>query len=55
MLLHDVVGINCKNCATTENQGVGVKYMGSRYVVDCVFYLAGHDYPSLVEREGHGL
>ena len=28
MLLHDAVGINCKNGATTENQGSGVKYMG---------------------------
>ena len=28
MPLHDAVGINCKNGATTENQGLGVKYMG---------------------------
>ena len=28
MLLHDVVGINCKKGATTENQGSGVRYMG---------------------------
>ena len=28
MPLHDAVGINCKNGATTENQGAGVKYMG---------------------------
>ena len=28
MLLHDAVVINCKNAATTENQGSGVKYMG---------------------------
>ena len=28
MPLHDVVGINCKKGATTENQGSGVKYMG---------------------------
>ena len=28
MPLHDAVGINCKNSATTENQGSGVKYMG---------------------------
>ena len=28
MPLHDVVGINCKNCATTENQGSAVTYMG---------------------------
>ena len=26
--LHDVVGINCKKGATTENQGSAVKYMG---------------------------
>ena len=26
--LHDAVTINCKNGATTENQGSGVKYMG---------------------------
>ena len=28
MPLHDTVGINCKLGATTENQGVGVKYLG---------------------------
>ena len=28
MPLHDAVGINCKNGATTENQGACVKYMG---------------------------
>ena len=28
MPLHDAVGINCKMCGTTENQGAGVKYMG---------------------------
>ena len=28
MPLHDAVGINCKKCATTENQGADVKYMG---------------------------
>ena len=26
--IHDVVGINCKNGATTEKQGSAVKYMG---------------------------
>ena len=26
--LHDAVGINCKNGATTENQFSGVMYMG---------------------------
>ena len=24
---HDAVGINCKNGATTENQGFGLKYV----------------------------
>ena len=28
MPLHDVVGINCKKGATTENRGSSVKYMG---------------------------
>ena len=28
MPLHEEVGINCKNGATTENQGSCVKYMG---------------------------
>ena len=28
MPLHDAVGVNCKNGATTEIQGAGVKYMG---------------------------
>ena len=28
MKLHDAVGINCQNGATTGNQGSGVKYMG---------------------------
>ena len=28
MQLHDVVGINCKKGATTENQGSAVNYMG---------------------------
>ena len=28
MPLHDAVGINCKNGATTENQDAAVKYMG---------------------------
>ena len=27
MPLLDEVGINCKKCATTENQGSGVKYI----------------------------
>ena len=26
--LHDAVGINCKNGATTENQGAGDEYLG---------------------------
>ena len=28
MPVHDAVEINCKNGATTANQGSGVKYMG---------------------------
>ena len=37
MPLHDVVGINCKRGATTENRGSGVKYIGSGvYLDDCV-------------------
>ena len=28
MQLPDAVGVNCKNGATTENQGAGDKYMG---------------------------
>ena len=36
------VGINCKNGATTEKQGSGVKYMGyGVYVDDCVCVLSG--------------
>ena len=27
MPLHDAVGINCEKGATTENQGIGVKYI----------------------------
>ena len=39
--LHDVVGINCKKGATTENQGPAVKYMGSGvYLDDCVCVLS---------------
>ena len=41
MPLHDAVGINCKKGATTENQGSGVKYMGSGvYLDDCVCVLS---------------
>ena len=41
MPLHDVVGINCKNGATTENQGSSVKYMGyGVYLDDCVCVLS---------------
>ena len=41
MPLHDVVRINCKNGATTENQGSAVKYMGKGCILMtvCVFYL----------------
>ena len=39
--LHDAVGINSKNGATTENQGSGVKYMGYWvYLDDCVCVLS---------------
>ena len=35
------VGIDCKKGATTENQGSGVKYMGSGvYLDDCVCVLS---------------
>ena len=41
MPLYDVVGINCKKGATTENQGSGVKYIGSGvYLDDCVCVLS---------------
>ena len=52
MPLHDVVVINCKKGATTENQGSAVKYMarGCILMTAFVFYLIRHDYdyPSLV-------
>ena len=34
MPLHDAVGINCKDGATTENHGTDVKYMGQGVYVD---------------------
>ena len=41
MPLHNVVGINCKTGATTENQGSAVKYMGKGvYLDDCVCVLS---------------
>ena len=41
MPLHDVVGINCKKSATTENQGSSVKYMSyGVYLDDCVCVLS---------------
>ena len=36
MPLHDAVGINCKNGATTENQGTDVKYTDYGVYVDDV-------------------
>ena len=41
MPLHDAVGINYKNGATTENQDSAVKYMakGCILMTVCVFYL----------------
>ena len=57
MQLHDAVGINCKNGATAENQGLCLKYMG--YVVSvglfCRCDLTCNDYPTLVEGESHGI
>ena len=41
MPLHDVVGINCKKGATTENQGSAIKYMAKGvYLDDCVCILS---------------
>ena len=42
MPLHDVVGINCKKGATTENQGSAVKYIWAKglYLDDCVCVLS---------------
>ena len=39
--LHDAVRINCRKGATTENQGLAVKYMakGCILMTVCVFYL----------------
>ena len=34
MPLHDAVGINCENGATTEYQGADVKYRGYEVYVD---------------------
>ena len=42
MPLHDGVGINSKQGATTVNRGSGVKYMGYKgciLMTVCVFYL----------------
>ena len=40
MPLHEVVGINCKKGATTENQDSADKYMGyGMYLDDCVCVL----------------
>ena len=41
MPLHGAVGLNCKKGATTENQGLGVKYMGyGVYLDDCMCVLS---------------
>ena len=39
MPLHDAVGINCENGATTENQGAVAKYIGKgcMLMIVCVF------------------
>ena len=65
MSLHDAVGINCENGATTENQGAGARpsVVGRGQVfelwvhVGClrVCYLTPHDNPPLVEGESHGI
>ena len=34
MKLHDTVGVNCKNGATTENLDAGIKYMGYVCMLD---------------------
>ena len=42
MPLHDAIGINCKNGATTENQDADVKYTfakGCRLMIVCVSYM----------------
>ena len=40
MPLHDAVGINCKNGATTENQGAGVSIWAKRCMFDdCECYM----------------
>ena len=58
----DAVGINCKNGATTENQGelqvtssIWAKGCILMTVCVCVFYLTWHHYPSLVYGESHGI
>ena len=56
MPLHDAVGINCKNGATSENQDAGVKYIDYEVYVWCLCrYLTWHDYSSLVEGGRHGI
>ena len=41
MPLHDAIGINCKEGASTKNQGSGVKYMWlGVYLDDCVCVLS---------------
>ena len=34
MPLHDAIGLNCRNGATTENHGSYVQYMGREVHVD---------------------
>ena len=34
MPLHDTVGVNCKNGATTENQGAGASIWTKRCILD---------------------
>ena len=47
--------VNCKNGATTDNQGAGVMYMTKNVGWLCVCYLTWHDYPSLAEGESRGI
>ena len=41
MPLHHAVGITCRKDATTENQGVDVKYMGKGSMLMIVCVLSG--------------
>ena len=53
MPLHDAVGINCRNGATTENQGSVSSILAKGCVLMFVHvcYLTRHEHPSLVEEK----